>query len=258
MPNSPRRPLVSGGRGLGVVDSDTDGRRSPMVAGMKLARVLVLAIVVLTAATVGAIHVRRAHERAAVCRAMTALNERRDDARPVSQGTPTVVVLGDSYSEGVGLANPRQSWPTIYGHATHATVYVNAFGGSGIVRSRCPGHEYGTRVDAVRAFRPSMVIVQTGLNDLGASRESVVAAVATLTRRLAPARVALVGPTAAPQRDQAQVKAMDADLRLAAHDARIPYVPLVGLLLTYQRDRLHPIASGQAEIGRYVAARLSP
>lgn len=84
---------------------------------------------------------------------------------PVTTGSPIVVVLGDSYSSGYALTQPRPAWPKQLGQIEHWEVYVDAVAGTGFVNGGFCSQPYTGRVQQVLAHRPQRVIVQVGIND---------------------------------------------------------------------------------------------
>src|SRR5690349_11978197 len=76
------------------------------------------------------------------CHAIDVASERRRS--DVSGTGPTVAVIGDSYSLGLGLADPRASWPS----RLRGRVVVDGFSGSGFsgAASACRGEGYVHRV----------------------------------------------------------------------------------------------------------------
>lgn len=166
---------------------------------------------------------------------------------------PEVLVVGDSYSVGAGL-RPDQSWPV----RLPGRVRVDGFSGSGFSAgaSGCGDVSYAARVRSSLRPATALVVVEGGLNDYDQPIAALADGFDRLMGALAGRRVLVVGPPPAPERPAGTVATVDAELaRLAAAHAT-PYLSLVGLELTYQRDRLHPDAAGQRVFGDAVAERV--
>ncbi|XBB67466.1 GDSL-type esterase/lipase family protein [Nocardioides sp. WV_118_6] len=183
-----------------------------------------------------------------------AVRERADARAALVTGSgPEVLVIGDSYAVGAGL-RPDQSWPV----RLPGRVRVDGFSGSGFSAgaSGCGDVSYAVR--ARSALRPgtALVVVEGGLNDYDQPIAALAAGFDRLMGVLGDRPVLVVGPPPAPERPAGTVRAVDAELaRLAAAHAT-PYLSLVGVELTYQRDRLHPDAAGQRVFGEAVADRV--
>lgn len=178
------------------------------------------------------------------------------DGPLVSGDGETVSVLGDSYSEGWLLeGGPADAWPAAFGVSTDATVYVESFSGTGLTGSTyCAGEEFATRVDAVNAASPDAVIIQTGLNDLGAEDEEIAEDLRDVASRLDAERIVVVGPPLAPQRNADDVRRVDAVLAETAAAIDADYVSLIDLDLPYQEDELHTDSDGHDMIAAAVAS----
>lgn len=195
--------------------------------------------------------------QAAQCQAMTAINRQRGDDVPVSSGGETVVVLGDSWSQGVLLDNPReQTWSTAVGRLNGWTTYVNAIGGTGFAHDGfCGDQKYATRIPSVLAHNPDMVIVQGGLNDTADTNDGIAAGDSALLHRLAGVRdVVVIGPPAAPARPEAA--RVDAALRATTQQAGRRYVSTLEWALPYGPDQLHMTAEGHQQFAQMVTAAL--
>src|SRR3954463_16047937 len=74
-----------------------------------------------------------------------------------------VVVVGDSWSAGLGLDHPAQSWPS----RLPGRVHVAGFSGSGFAAhaSDCGAVSFGARAPAALADGADLVVVEGGLND---------------------------------------------------------------------------------------------
>lgn len=173
--------------------------------------------------------------------------------RPVSGTGPRVVVVGDSWSAGLGLGEPGRSWPS----RLEGRVQVFGFSGSGFsaTASTCPGVAFAER--ARRAVRGAdLVVVQGGLNDHDQSPASVRDGVRRLLRVVGDREVVLVGPAAAPSRTDG-ARRVDALLSGMAEDAGVRFVSTYGLELDYLDDDLHLTVRGHRDFGHAVAAALA-
>ncbi|WP_028643179.1 SGNH/GDSL hydrolase family protein [Nocardioides sp. URHA0020] len=177
-------------------------------------------------------------------------------ARAASPSGPgrRVVVIGDSWSAGLGLTRPARSWPS----QLPGSVHVAGFSGSGfsVHASHCDRVDFARRApDAVRGGA-DLVVVEGGLNDYDQPDSSIRAGFARLMQQLQGYRVVVVGPATAPARARA-VPHVDAILSSLSRQYDVPYVDTSGLDLTYLADDLHLTRAGHVEFGRYVADRLA-
>lgn len=161
-----------------------------------------------------------------------------------------VVVIGDSWSVGLGLTDPVASWPS----RLPGRVRVAGFSGSGISAdaSPCPRSSFADRASAAVHGGADLVVVEGGLNDVDQSDAAIRAGFDRLMVPLAGHRVVVVGPAAAPSRADrvARVDALLADLA-ARHGAT--YVRATGLALDYLPDGLHLTPAGHRTFGDAVA-----
>jgi len=176
----------------------------------------------------------------------------RDRAGVVTGAGEEILVIGDSYSVGLGV-KLRESWPT----RLPGQVRVDGFSGSGFSRGASPCGNVSYAARAPHSVRPdtTMVVVEGGLNDADQPRAAIVAGFEALVRQLEGRPVLVVGPPMAPARAD-RVPAVDsllADLA-AAHGAS--YLSMVDLDLTYLPDGLHLTADGHRAFGEAVAARV--
>ncbi len=175
-------------------------------------------------------------------------------ARAVTGSGERVVVIGDSYSAGLGLDAPRDSWPS----RLAGEVHVAGFSGSGFSRgaSTCRGVSFGTRAPAALRGGADLVVVEGGLNDYDQPDADIRAGFARLMDALEGRRVVVVGPPMAPSRAAAvpHVDRLPAGLAAAYG---VGYVPTLGLELTYLDDDLHLTPAGHRAFGDAVAAALA-
>jgi acyl-CoA thioesterase-1 len=168
-------------------------------------------------------------------------------------GTPTLVV-GDSWSVGLGLADASGSWPT----RLPGTVRVAGFSGSGfsLDASECGDVSFAARAAAALTPETELVVVEGGLNDFDRSdtaiRQGFARLVTALDRAGADPRVVVVGPAAAPSRAEA-VRRVDALLRELTGAAGWTYVAAYDWELGYLSDRLHLTPEGHVAFGDLVA-----
>ncbi|MBD8870632.1 SGNH/GDSL hydrolase family protein [Nocardioides donggukensis] len=172
----------------------------------------------------------------------------------VSGSGERVAVIGDSYSAGLGLADPTGSWPS----RLPGEVHVYGFSGSGFSAraSSCGAVSFADRAErATRALRGDngLVVVQGGLNDHDQSDRAVRLGVRRLLEGLAGRPVLLVGPPPAPARARAAAH-VDALLAEEAALAGVPYVGTYELDLPYLDDQLHLTPEGHRAFGDAVAA----
>jgi acyl-CoA thioesterase-1 len=202
--------------------------------------------------------VRQWHERAAAdaigrarCHDFAAARAARLAA--VSGTGRRVVVIGDSWSAGLGLADPSRSWPV----RLPGQVYVDGFSGSGFSAhaSPCGPVSYAQRAPADLRAGADLVVVEGGLNDYDQSSAAITDGFRRLMTALHGEHVVVVGPPMAPLR-AARVPRVDRLLRSLSSAAGVPYLSTVGLRLAYQPDRLHPTQAGADAFGDAVAAYL--
>ncbi len=185
------------------------------------------------------------------CHAIDVASERRRS--DVSGTGPTVAVIVDSYSQGLGLADPRASWPS----RLHGRVVVDGFSGSGFsdAASACHGEGYYHRVARALETDPSLVVLQGGLNEYDVPDVEIRKGMAAALRALVGERVVVVGPAMAPSRAYA-VGRVDALMARVAARHDVPYVRTSTWSLTYRSDRLHLTAGGHVAFGDGVEAAL--
>jgi len=168
---------------------------------------------------------------------------------------PRILVIGDSYSLGLGVDSGR-SWP----HQLQGRVLVDGFSGSGFSKdaSACGDVSYASRAVAAlrRAGDVSVVVVEGGLNDYDQPTSAIRRGFDRLLARLGERRVVVVGPASAPAR-AAEVPRIDHLLaRLSARHG-VQYVRMSGAALAYLPDRLHLIPASHRAFGDVVAGQIA-
>lgn len=175
-------------------------------------------------------------------------------AQVVTGSGERVVVIGDSYAAGLGLADPGDSWPA----RLDGTVQVAGFSGSGFsaTASSCADVSFADRAAASVGPGAGLVIVEGGLNDVDQPDEAIRAGFHRLMTRLRGQQVVVVGPAAAPAR-AAAVPRVDRLLAGLAAQYGVAYVRTSGWTLPFLEDRLHLTPVGHRTFGDNVAGALA-
>jgi len=194
----------------------------------------------------------RASAHQSKCEQFAAASVRR--AGMVTGSGERVVVIGDSWSAGLGLDRPVDSWPS----RLPGRVHVAGFSGSGFSAhaSPCGRVSFGDRAPAALRGGADLVVVEGGLNDYDRSRAEIRAGLVRVLDAAAAYDVVVVGPALAPAR-AAKVPRVDRLLRRLTHRFGVPYVSTVDLDLPYLDDRLHLTPAGHVEFGDAVADRIA-
>jgi acyl-CoA thioesterase-1 len=227
-------------------------RRSAGSRALGVAVLLVVLLVVLLASTMTLYAARARGADLPRCERFAADSVAR--AHAVSGSGERVVVLGDSYSAGLGLFSPASSWPS----RLAGTVHVAGFSGSGFSpgASECAGVSFADRAPAALRGGADLVVVEGGLNDYDQPLPDVRAGFVRLLRELHGDRVVVVGPALAPSR-AAAVPRLDTLLAGVAEAHGIRYIRMSGLDLSYLDDDLHLTPAGHRAFGDYVRDQLA-
>jgi len=187
----------------------------------------------------------------------TRCQQHRLDARErsgiVTGEGPPVLVIGDSWSVGLGQDDLRRSWAT----RLAGEVHVAGFSGSGFSAraSGCGRVSFHDRAPTALDVRPELVVVEGGLNDFDQPAAAIDHGFRGLMADLAGHAVVVVGPADAPARSGA-VPRVDALLAALSAQYGVPYVSTIDLDLDYLEDRLHLTEAGHREFGDAVADRI--
>jgi acyl-CoA thioesterase-1 len=174
----------------------------------------------------------------------------RERAELVTGSGREVLVIGDSYSVGLG-SHGWLSWPT----RLDGRVHVEGFSGSGFSAgaSPCGAVAYADRAPRARSY--DVVVVEGGLNDVDQPRSAVRLGFERLMERLDEERVLVVGPAPAPARADGAV-AVDALLARLSRRYGVTYVSMLDADLRYLDDDLHLTPEGHRVFGDRVADAL--
>ena len=178
----------------------------------------------------------------------------RERAAAVAGAGPRTLVIGDSWSVGLGLDDLHASWPSRLAGRTR----VAGFSGSGLSAeaSPCPSASFAERAGAALDEPTDLVVVQGGLNDFDQADAAVERGFHRLMRRTAGTPVVVVGPALAPARAEA-VPRVDRLLAELSAAYGVPYVATSDLELDYLEDGLHLTAEGHLVFGDAVDARVA-
>ncbi|GAA1139338.1 SGNH/GDSL hydrolase family protein [Nocardioides aquiterrae] len=230
-------------RGVASIGSLWSVRRRTVVVGAALLLLLAAVLVV---------HADRAGANGDKCDRFAA--DSRARAAVASGSGEPVVVIGDSWSAGLGLDRIASSWPSRLPGAVH----VAGFSGSGFSEEAggCRGVSFADRAPAAVRGGAALVVVEGGLNDYDVPNADIRAGFRRLMTELRGQRVVVVGPASAPSR-AAEVPRVDALLAQLATAYDVGYVRTSGLDLPYLPDRLHLTPAGHEEFGDFVAGELA-
>jgi lysophospholipase L1-like esterase len=181
-------------------------------------------------------------------------------------GAPRLAIVGASFTAGVGPGHPRLAWSVLLARELRWDAVIYGVPGAGYIKPGL-GHKGPMSAELGRAelaaYKPGLVIVQAGHDDMGlpvALEQQRVRQAVRLIRTQAPqARIALLTVFPGP-RHPGQAARTDRAIVTAARSADPGVIimdPLTGRW-TFQRGRdgLHPTAAGDAWIAAKVASLL--
>ncbi len=184
---------------------------------------------------------------------------------PADQSSPVAAFLGDSYTAGEGADGPGDSFTALAARDLGWVYEPFAIGGTGYVQPS-PDLTYGSRVDAVIAAHPDVVVIAGTRNDLGADPAEVRSAAADVFSRLRAglpqAEIVVVGPIWTSRSVPADVSALDAAVGDAARAAELPYISalsdpwLDGSPELIAPDGIHPTQLGHEVLSRRLVEAL--
>lgn len=170
-----------------------------------------------------------------------------------SEGAYAATILGDSYTAGGGLANPKDSWAYLIGkHEGWATTVVGSRSAGLTDPGPCGEHAFAFRIGTTLATGPDMLIIQGGLKDAAASGPNIRAAADKLLEEAATVpRVVVIGPVSAPS-----VPALDHVEKALSESAAAygrNYISARTWGLEFMPDQLHLTAAGHSKFAKLVA-----
>jgi acyl-CoA thioesterase-1 len=211
-----------------------------------------VAAVVLLAVGAGAVGVRR-HIQCEPVRANAAAAP--DHGRPGAGHA--LVIVGDSYSTGFDLSDPRESWAYETAANLGLKNTIAAYPGTGFgVSGHCGGDVFADRLGAVTAST-KLVLVQGGLNDAifdtsSTDLRSEGSAVVRSIRASAPkTRIIIVGPAQPRAVQKDAVDRVAAALQETARTSGVEFLDLRSISFR-SPDGTHPDDAGQQRIAAAV------
>ena len=188
----------------------------------------------------------------------TRCQQHRLDARErtalVTGDGPRTLVIGDSWSVGLGQDDLGLSWAG----RLPGEVHVAGFSGSGFSAhaSGCGRVSFHDRAPTAIGTRPQLVVVEGGLNDYDQGAAAIDRGFRALMADLAAQHVVVVGPADAPARSRA-VPRVEALLEALCEEYGVPYISTSDLDLAYLDDDLHLTDAGHRAFGDAVAERIA-
>ncbi|WP_169799253.1 SGNH/GDSL hydrolase family protein [Nocardioides jensenii] len=216
------------------------------------ARIGVLLVLVLASALSYAVFERATSEDLSRCQRFALESKERQVI--VTGAGRRIVVIGDSYSAGLGLDDPARSWP----RELTGEVHVFGFSGSGFGEDASPCGRVSYDDRAARATRggADLVVLQGGLNDVFSSEAQLRDGVRRVLERLHALHVVVVGPVPAPRRMPGATK-VDTVLAQECERAGVDYISMIDLPLDYLEGDLHLTQAGHRAFGAAVATALT-
>jgi lysophospholipase L1-like esterase len=179
----------------------------------------------------------------------------------------TALFVGDSYTEGVGLATPRQErWSALVSSAQGWTEVNAGCSGSGYTRQGllC-GTTFEERIASLTNVEPDVVVIWGGVNDAGATSDHAATAasdtIAAYAQAFPGAQLIVLNAVYFASPEPEPVAAINATLPAAVREASGRWVDIGPLLAENPgligQDGLHPNAGGHKAIADALLAALS-
>lgn len=169
---------------------------------------------------------------------------------------PTVVILGDSFTEAAGDGESQTQFPTLLARKLCWSVVANGQSGTGYEaegRSDLNEGTYGSRVDSVLEVDPDIVLVQGSASDPGGQSTAAAAedVLSRLRAELPNAELIAVGPASPPGVAVDRAIADRDAVRAAAEAVGVPFLDALTWLdpaipSLWSPDNLHPTVEGHS------------
>lgn len=181
---------------------------------------------------------------------------------------PVLLILGDSYTAGVGADREDQGWAYVVARALGYPTNIDGLGGTGFAWGGGPkddgGQEYEVRLRKISQdtrFVPNLLILQGGQNDSQLTNpdelKTATAQTIEAARRFWPGiQVVVVGPSA-PQPHAEELRDANTAVRAGAAAANAPFIDAYGAgwftganSPGFSADAAHPNTSGHAYLAK--------
>jgi lysophospholipase L1-like esterase len=181
-----------------------------------------------------------------------------------SRPPPVVAFVGDDWTSGVGASSPAKRFTSLVSAALNLDEKNFGVAGSGYAKQgNSGGGDYASRVAAVVAAQPALVVVSGGRNDvtdnLGFAASRARRLFEQLRKRLPGAIVVVVSPFWGDSPATAPLKQVARVVRLAAKGAGASYLDVPDPILGHAKfmaDAGHPNNRGYAAIAAALEKRL--
>jgi len=188
-------------------------------------------------------------------------------AAPTGDSDPSLLIIGDSFSTGVGASSPDRGWAPLVARALDGPDRIDAVPNTGYVYSgpaRGADDSFPSRVQRLVAAEgpaPDVVIVQGGQEDyrgtLSELEQAVTETVTRLRDAYPSARIVLFGSTRAFPENRA-LQPINAAITKAAAAAEVPFIdPVAEQWLTARNsaryisyDLTYPSDAGHAYLAQ--------
>jgi lysophospholipase L1-like esterase len=218
-------------------------------------------VLLLVGGAAGGYLLSRDQEDPDLCTSVQAARDELLDRPFEGGGEQSVLVIGDSYSQGTGVGGPAGAWPAALAELSGATVTVDGMNSTGYTTTGfCPGEPftYAERLADHDVADYTTLVLQGSVNDglTGEPGEVEAGAEAALEAARDAGRIVVVGPPTIPGLDAAELATIDGGLAAAAEAHDAVYVSLLAAAVPISDDLVHPTAEGQDRIALAVAGAL--
>ncbi|MBT2594691.1 SGNH/GDSL hydrolase family protein [Arthrobacter sp. ISL-72] len=152
---------------------------------------------------------------------------------------PSVLIVGDSYTEGVGADSTDQGWAHVAGTELNLNPVIDGVRGTGFAwgggADNSEGRQYSVRLREIadaQTITPDVLVLQGGQNDTLLKNNPEVTKAVTSTvseaKKLWPnVQIVIMGPSA-PEPLAATISGASDTVRDGANTAQVPYIDAAG------------------------------
>lgn len=184
------------------------------------------------------------------------LGTRRNEALRQVDG-PVIAFVGDSYTQGQWLDDPLKSYAYVVADDFAQAPYVDGRGGTGFENGGpCGDQEFFNRVGRAAGQRPTLLILQGGLNDAGlddvAESTDLAIRLARVSANGARTTIVVIGTFTPPGADPELTAAANREIERAAESAEVLFIDPSTWDFPVMDDQIHPTVAGHEAIGHRV------